>query len=261
MKLANKVAVISGGDSGIGLAISQRLKEEKVKIYDISKEITNNPIFEKSYECDISNDNKVKQVIDEILGIEGKIDLLFCNAGFGVGGLFENASIENIDNIMNVNLLAHMKMTNLFAKHINEGGKIIFTGSLASIIPLPYQACYSASKAGIENFARALATELKPKKIKVLTIMPGDIKTNFTANRVKEFETDNKAEKHGIEKMEKSEKEGKSPDFVAKKVIKLIKKNNPPLRSSIGGTSKLIAFLVKFLPIRTINYLVEKIYI
>ena len=125
MKLANKVAVISGGDSGIGLAISQRLKEEKVKIYDISKEITTNPIFEKSYECDISNDNKVKQVIDEILSIEGKIDLLFCNAGFGVGGLFENASIENIDNIMNVNLLAHMKMTNLFAKHINEGGKII----------------------------------------------------------------------------------------------------------------------------------------
>lgn len=260
MKIANKVAVISGGDSGIGLAISQRLKMENVKIYDISKVITNNPIFEKSFECDISDDEKVRAIVDEILSIEGEIDFLFCNAGFGVGGLFENASIENIDNIMNVNLIAHMKMTNLFAKHIRQGGKIIFTGSLASIIPLPYQACYSASKAGIENFSRAMATELKPRKIGVCTIMPGDIKTNFTANRVKETGA-NDAEKHGIEKMEKSERNGKSPDFVAKRVLKIVKKKRTPLRVSIGGTSKFIAFLVKILPVRLVNFLVEKIYI
>ena len=77
MKIENKVAVISGGDSGIGLAISQKLKEEKVRIYDISKVITNNPIFEKSYECDISDDETVHNVVDDILKREGNIDLLF----------------------------------------------------------------------------------------------------------------------------------------------------------------------------------------
>lgn len=262
MKIENKVAVISGGDSGIGLAISQKLKEEKVRIYDISKVITNNPIFEKSYECDISDDETVRNVVDDILKREGNIDLLFCNAGFGIGGRFENSSIETIDNIMNVNLIAHMKMVNLFAKHINEHGKIIFTGSLASIIPLPYQACYSASKAGIENFSRAIATELKDKKIGVCTVMPGDIKTSFTENRIKEISDDkiDKDEKRGIDKMENSERKGKSPEFVAKRVLKIVKKKRTPLRVSIGVTSKFISFLVKILPVRMVNFLVDKIY-
>lgn len=260
VNLNGKIAVISGGDSGIGLAISQRLKKENVKIYDISKDVTYNPIFEKSYLCDISDDERLKEVVDDILTIEGKIDLLFCNAGFGIGGRVENSSLEVVDKILNVNLLAHIKMTKLFLKNINENGKIIFTGSLASVVPLPYQACYSVSKAGIESFSRALATELKTRKIHVTTIMPGDIKTNFTGARIKETGQD-KAEAHGILKMEKAENKGKSPDFVAKKVIKIVKRKSPPLRVSIGFSGKLISMLVKFLPIRLVNFLVEKIYI
>lgn len=259
-KLEGKVAVVSGASSGIGLAIATRLKVEGVRVYDISKTIKENEIFEKSFECDISNDAQVAKVVDEILAKEKMIDLLFCNAGFGIGGLLENASIESIDAIMNVNLLAHMKMTNLFLKNINEGGRIVFTGSLASIIPLPFQACYSASKAGIESFSRAIATEVKPKKIKVITIMPGDINTGFTDARVKHT-GDSEKEKHGIVKMEKAERTGKKPDYVAKRVMKVIKKKNPPLRVSIGATSKLIAGLVRLVPIKMLKFLVEKIYI
>ena len=136
----------------------------------------------------------------------------------------------------------------------------MYTGSLASIIPLPYQACYSASKAGIESFSRAIATEVKSKKIKVVTFMPGDINTGFTAARIKQT-GDNEKEKHGIVKMEKAERTGKTPDFVAKRVVKVIKKKNPPLRVSIGATSKLIAGLVKIIPTKMLKFLVEKIYI
>ncbi len=259
-KLENKIAVVSGGSSGIGLAISKRLKAEGAKIYDISKVVSNDAIFEKCFEVDISDNEKVKTTVDQILSEVSKIDLLFCNAGFGIGGLVENADIKAIDSIMSVNLIAHMKMAKLFAKNINEGGKIVFTGSLASIIPLPYQACYSASKAGIESFSRALATELKPRKISVTTFMPGDISTNFTAQRIKQTGGDKK-ETHGIEKMENAERKGKSPDYVAKRVIKIVKKKHPPLRVAIGGTSKLLAGLVKIFPIRLVNFLVEKIYI
>lgn len=255
-----KVAVISGGDSGIGLAISQRLKKHNVKIYDISKDVTNNPIFAKSYECDISDDKRMKEVVDDILSIEGKIDLLFCNAGFGIGGLFENASLEAIDKLLNVNLLAHVKMTNLFVKHIREGGRIVFTGSMASIIPLPYQACYSISKAGIESFSRALATEIRPRKIKVITVMPGDVNTNFTNNRIK-YVSDDKKESRGISKMEKSEMKGATPDYVAKRVVKIVKRKNPPLRVAIGFIWKFVSLLVKIFPIRFVNFLVRIIYV
>lgn len=260
VKLSGKIAVISGGDSGIGLAISKRLKAENVKIYNISKNVSNNPIFEKSFECDISNDEDLKKIVNGILEAEKNIDLLFCNAGIGIGGRVENTSLEVVEKILNVNLLAQIKMTKLFLKNINRGGKIVYTGSLASIVPLPYQACYSVSKAGVESFSRALATELKSKKISVTTIMPGDIKTNFTDARIKQIGED-KAESHGIMKMEKAERKGKSPDFVAKKVLKIIKKKKSPLRVSIGFGGKFISFLVKFLPIRFVNFLVEKIYI
>ncbi len=259
-KLAGKVAVVSGGSSGIGLAISKRLKAEGMRVYNISKSGAADETFEKSYKCDISNDAIMKATVEDILAKEKNIDMLFCNAGFGIGGLVENASVESIDAIMNVNLIAHMKMTKLFLKNINQGGRIIYTGSLASIIPLPYQACYSASKAGIESFSRAIATEVKPRKIKVVTIMPGDISTGFTAARIKQTDG-NEKEKRGIEKMENAERKGKSADFVAKRVVKIAKKKNPPLRVSIGGTSKLIAGLVKIVPTKFLNFLVEKIYI
>ena len=258
-KFEGKVAVISGGSSGIGLAIAHRLHENNVKIYDISKDEAKETIFAKAFVCDISDDVAMKNIVEEIVKLEGKIDFLFCNAGFGIGGLFENASISTIDKIMNVNLISHMKMTNLFLPYIRDGGKILFTGSLASIIPLPYQACYSASKAGIENFSRAIANELRPRKISITTFMPGDINTNFTAARIKQT-GDDKTENRGIMKMEKAERKGKTPDYVAKRVMKVVKKHNPPLRVSIGGTGKFISFLVKIVSTKMLNFLVRHIY-
>ena len=77
MKLDGKVAVISGGASGIGFAIAKRLKSEGVRIYDISKTTSESEIFEKSFQCDISDDEKVSVVVEEILKKEKNIDLLF----------------------------------------------------------------------------------------------------------------------------------------------------------------------------------------
>ena len=227
-KLEGKIAVISGASSGIGLAISKRLHDEGVRVFDISK---------------------------------GSHKL---SAGFGIAGLVENASLESIDKIFSVNLTAHIKMTKLFVPYINQGGKIIFTGSLASIVPLPYQACYTATKAGIEAFSRALATEVMPRKIKVTTFLPCDVATGFTEARIAEVKNDK--EKKEIQNMAKSENNGASPDYIAKRVIKLAKKKNPPLRKCMGVvvfplTGKTINFLVKILPLRFVNFLIRKIYL
>lgn len=257
-KLDGKIAVISGASSGIGKAIATALQKEGAKIVDISLK-TDGSYF-KNYAADITDNNAVAEIVTELQRDCGKIDFLFCNAGFGIGGSMENTRLGDIEKLFAVNLVSHVKMTVQMLPLINNGGKIFFTGSLASIIPLPYQACYSASKAAIENFARALRTELKPRKIAVCTIMPGDIRTGFTDARVK-TSANTDAENHSIAKMEKAERSGKSPDTVAKVAVALAKRKNPPLRVSVGAGSKAIALLVKLLPLRTVNFLVEKLYI
>lgn len=256
--LKDKIAVISGATSGIGQAIAQTLQKQGVKIINISKDASENDYFE-NFVCDISNDTELMRVADEI-NRNHKIDFLFCNAGFGIGGSVENAAIDDIDKLFNVNLIAHIKMTKLLIPSVKRGGKIFYTGSLASIIPLPFQACYSASKAALENFSRALATELKPRGIKVCAVLPGDIATHFTDARL----TPNNCtaiEKHSIAKMENAERTGKSPYIVGKLMLKLVKKKNLPLHVTVGFGNKLLAVLVKFLPMRLTNFLVEKIYI
>lgn len=263
-KLQGKIAVISGGSSGIGLAISKRLFDEGVRVFNISRKKCENDIFEESFACDITDEKNVSEIEKQIAEKVGKIDFLFCNAGMGIAGLIENASVESIDKIMNVNLVAHIKMTNIFLPIIKDGGKILYTGSLAGILPLPYQACYTACKSSLIYFARAIRTELKPRGIKVSVFMPTDTKTGFTDARIKETSGDVK-EKHGIENMEKEERNGKDPDYIAKKVIKIVKKKNPAVCLTAGGYGILpgwfIQFLIKILPVRFVDWLIYKLYV
>lgn len=257
--LQNKVAVVSGASSGIGLAIAEMLTARGAKVVNVSDRPAETQ-FDAAYICDISDDTALQSTIQAIAECYGKVDFLFCNAGFGIGGGVESAEIGAIDKLFNVNLIAHVKAVHMFLPHMQNGGKIFFTGSLASVIPLPYQACYSASKAAIENFSRALNTELLSRKICVCTIMPGDTKTGFTDARVK-FTDGSSAQSRSIKKMEHAERHGKGPETVAKTVSKLVDKKCLPLRVAVGFGNKALCFLVKILPARWVNFLVRKIYI
>lgn len=258
-KLKGKIAVVSGATSGIGKAVAQKLQKQGVKVVNISKDESELDYF-KNYKCNIADNNELAAVVEDVKQTVGNVDMLFCNAGFGIGGSVESADIGAIESLFAVNLVAHVKMSKLLIPQLNSGGKIFFTCSLASIIPLPFQACYSASKAGLENFSRALATELKPRGISVCAILPGDINTGFTDARIKP-QSRSPREEHSIQKMEHAEKSGKSPDVVANLAVKLAKRKKLPLRATVGFGNKLLAVLVKLLPIRLVNFLVRKIYI
>ena len=129
---------------------------------------------------------------------------------------------------------------------------------------MPFQATYSATKAGVEIFSRALANEVKPFKIKVTAILPGDTKTGFTQNRIVENTEENKdyqkIVENSIKKVEKDEQTGKSPDSVAKVVVKILKRKNPPLRKTVGFAYKLVVFLPRILPTKLVNFIVRKLY-
>ena len=265
-KLLGKVAVITGASSGIGYSMAKYLYSEGVKVYDISLVIEKHDEVVKSYSADVNNTQKIEEILEEIYNENGHIDIFINNAGFGIAGAIMDASPDKIYNLVNTNLSAVIALSGKAIKFLKRsgGGRIINTCSVGGIIPLPFQATYSATKAGVEIFGRALANEVKPFNIKVTSVLPGDTKTGFTKNRIIENDGNNDAYRKNVEKsikkVEKDEQTGKSPDSVGKMVVKLLKKKNPPLRKTIGFWYKCAVFLPRILPTKLVNYIVNKLY-
>lgn len=252
-----RIAVITGATSGIGLATAELLTEKGFKVYGIARKP-----FKGSFKCfsaDVCDYPAIDKILSEIIARDGKIDLFVNNAGFGIAGAMEETSPENVQNIVDVNLTALCVLSGKAASAMKaQGGKIINVSSVGGIMPLPYQAMYSATKAGVEVFSRALANEVRPYKIKVSCVLPGDTKTGFTAARVCEGE--NRTARKSVAKMARDEQKGKSPKSVAKVIYKIAGRKNPPLRVSVGGVSKLEVFLSRLLSVKLLNFIIRKIY-
>lgn len=263
--LKGKVAIITGGNCGIGLAIAKRFLEKEMKVFSISRSKVDNldPIV--CFQSDVNDTERVSEILKEIYEKEKHIDIFVNNAGFGTAGAIENSSKDNIYKLIETNLSAVIALSSVVLPYLKESkGKIINISSVGGIIPLPYQATYSASKAGVEIFSKALANEVKPFGVSVTAILPGDTKTSFTKNRIVENDTTDKNFKAKIEesikKVEKDEQTGKSPDSVAKVVTKIAKMKKPPLRKTVGFSYKLVVFLPRILSTKMVNFIVRKLY-
>lgn len=261
----DKVVFITGVSSGIGFALADKLSCLGAKVYGVARKEYKSDKF-CCYQCDVNDSEKMEKILKTVFEKEGRLDIFVNNAGYGIAGAIENTKTESIYNLVDTNLSA---VINLSAKAIpylkkSQDGRIINISSIGGIVPLPYQAVYSATKAGVDIFSRALANEVKPFGIKVTVVMPGDIKTGFTANRKienAEKEDDfSKAVLLSIKKVEKDEQTGKGPEGVVKVICKTLKKKKPPLKVSVGFWYKCVTPLVRFLPTKMVNWIVEKLY-
>lgn len=253
-----KIAVITGATSGIGLATAKLFLKNGYTVYGIARKPYTGGDFE-CFSADVCDADKTQEILNEIYAREKKIDVFVNNAGFGIAGAMEEATHESIQKIVDVNLTALCVLCGKAVKLMKaSGGKIINVSSVGGIMPLPYQAMYSATKAGVEVFSRALANEVKPYKISVTAVLPGDTKTGFTAARV--CEGQNAAAKKSVAKMARDEQHGKSPECVAKVIYKAAKRKRPPLRVSVGGLSKFEVFLARIFSTRVVNFVIRKMY-
>lgn len=258
----SKVVIITGASSGIGLAIARRLSARGHSVYGIARR----PFSDRAFSCfsaDVNDFPAVEEVFRTVYAREGHIDAVINNAGFGIAGAAELASCEKIQAIFDTNLTAAVKISALAVKYLKESkGNLINIGSVAGELPIPFQACYSATKAGILNFTLALDGEVKRFGVKVTVVQPGDTKTGFTAARVVEGGEADYGGRIGksIARMEHDEQHGKNPDSVAKVVEKVLKKRNPPLKATVGGEYKFFTGLKKVLPTRFVNFVLRKLY-
>lgn len=184
--LKNKVAIVTGAASGIGLAIAKGFESKGAKV--VYSDI-NNPglklkadqaIFKK---CDVSKNKEVKNLIDICLKKFGCLDIMVNNAGIGALGGILDTKLSDWQKVLDINLSGVFYGTQLAAltmKELNIKGSIINLSSILGTVGLPGALAYCASKGGVVQLSRAAALDLAPDGIRVNVIAPGFIKTKMT---------------------------------------------------------------------------------
>ncbi len=259
----NKVYVVTGASSGIGLSIAQEIINNGNIVYSLSRSAPNDKNI-KFEQCDVQNRKMIESALLAVYQKEGRIDCVINNAGIGISGSAECEPEDDIKKIVDINFTGAMNVACCSLPYLRESkGMLINIGSIAGVFAIPFQSFYSATKAGLQNFSNALRNEMRPLGVKVCCVLPCDTKTDFTKSRIKvSNENDVYAERvnRSVMKMEKDEQNGMSPSKVAKTVYKLSNKKNPPATKTMGGVYKLLMFVKRIVPERFINFVLYKMY-
>lgn len=183
-KLQNKVAVITGANSGIGLATAKLYLQEGAKVVlsgrrqealdEAAKALEGDFITVKA---DVAKAEDNKRLIEEATTKYGKIDVLFLNAGIAPVAPTHEITEEHYDTLFNTNVKGPILATKEALPHINDGGAILFTNSIVSQKGFDGLGVYSATKGALRAYQRVLTSEVKSRGIRVNSIAPGPIET------------------------------------------------------------------------------------
>jgi NAD(P)-dependent dehydrogenase (short-subunit alcohol dehydrogenase family) len=195
-RLEGKIAVITGGNSGIGLATAQRFVQEGAFVFisgrrqdELDKAVKQIGRNAMGVQGDVSNVADLDRLYGTVKQQKGRIDVLFANAG-----IFENASLgsiteEHFDKIFSVNVKGVLFTVQKALPLFQDGGSIILIASVAGSKGFGGDSVYSATKAAIRSFARSWTVDLKNRKIRVNAISPGVIETPMSAELSEQLKT------------------------------------------------------------------------
>lgn len=263
LKMA-KVAVVTGGSSGIGLATAKCLAGCGCSVYELSRRHSEVPGV-VHITADVSDESSVAAAVNEILRREGRIDILINNAGFGISGAVEFTETADARALMDVNFFGMVNATRAVLGPMRErgGGRIVNLSSVAATVPIPFQTYYSVSKAAVNAFTMALANEVAPFGISVCAVMPGDMKTGFTKARVKHHLGDDiygGRIARSVATMEKDEMGGRPPEEAARFICKVALKPKVKPIYTIGLKYRFFVWLSRVLPWGLSNRIIGSLY-
>src|SRR5437899_1006570 len=184
VRLANKAALITGGNSGIGLATARLFVAEGARVAitgrnqatleAAAKELGPNALAIVADATDIAATEKaVKQAVEKF----GKLDIVFANDGIAGNTPIGGTTLAAFESVIRTNITAVFFTVQAAAPYLNDGASIVLNGSVISVLGNPGYAAYAASKAGVRAMARVMASELSPRGIRVNVVAPGAIRT------------------------------------------------------------------------------------
>ena len=182
--LKDKIAVVTGGNSGIGYAAAKELKElgASVIITGRRKEAIDVAAKELSVTGIIADQANLSAIVHLVKTIKedfGTVDILFINAGILAGSDIEHATEEVFDNVMDVNFKGAYFTLSRFIPILNDGASVIFLSSNTASMNVASTSVYASSKAALISIMKIAAVELAPRKIRVNAVSPGPIETDI----------------------------------------------------------------------------------
>jgi len=181
--LKNKIALITGGTSGMGAATAKRFHEEGATVIvtgsspaTVEAASRAMPYVEAVF-SDAGDPKAAKTLVDHIKEKHGRIDVLFVNAGIARIAPLAAADEAHFDELFRVNVRGPYFLLKNAVPVMSDGGSIILTSSMGAVQGMPGLSVYSATKAALRSFGLTLAAELAPRRIRVNTITPGPINT------------------------------------------------------------------------------------
>lgn len=259
-----KVAIVTGGSSGIGRCTADALRDMGCVVYEFSRrDIPNENI--RHVTVDVTDEGAVKQAVEAVAVAEGRIDIVINCAGFGISGAVEFTELADAKAQFEVNFfgMVNVNRSILPVMRGQGGGRIVNISSVAAVAHIPFQTFYSATKAAIDSYTCALANEVKPFGISVAAVQPGDICTGFTGARKKIAAGDDIYAgriSRSIARMERDEQNGMKPDLAGRYIAKITLKKKVKPVYAIGAGYKCLAVLCKVLPCGLRNWIVGLLY-
>ena len=183
--MSSKIVLITGCSTGIGRDLAQRLARANYTVVATarhSETLSDLPVA-LQLPLDVTDPGSIAGATQEVIKRFGRIDVLVNNAGYAVRGVVEDISVEQVQQMFDVNVYGVMRMIRAVVPYMRQqkAGRVITIGSLAGKLVLPVNGTYSATKFALEALSDALRLELAPFGIQVVLIEPGNIRSNFMA--------------------------------------------------------------------------------
>ena len=268
-----KVILITGASSGMGYQTARILAEQGHRVYGAARRVEKieelAPYGVQALRLDITNEQSVTQVVQELIEREGRIDVLINNAGYGYFGAIEDVPISDAKHQFEVNIFGLARITQEVLPYMRaqKSGRIVNLASVAGHVTLAFGAWYNATKYALEAFSDALRMEVKPFGIDVVIIEPGAIRTDWgiiAADHLQEvskggaYEQDGSRVAEGLCRIYLS-KIPTNPAVISRKIAKAAVCRCPRTRYRTGRGAKLMVFVHQILPTRLWDYLMQKI--
>ncbi|WP_373553845.1 oxidoreductase [Haliscomenobacter sp.] len=265
----SKVILITGASSGMGKTTALKLIEQGHKVYTAARRIEQMQDIKAAggfpIQMDISQEADVQKTVDTIIQAEGKIDVLWNNAGYGLYGAVEDIPVSEARKQFEVNLFGLASITQKVTPYLRnaKSGTIINTSSMGGKMYTPMGAWYHATKHALEGWSDCLRLELQPFNINVVVLEPGIIETEFGSVMLDSISTfSGKGPYKGIvDKLvvatnKMYEQGGTKTAVIADTIVKIVNSTNPKTRYRVGKWAKPMVWMRVYLGDRLFDRIV-----